>query len=110
MEIALLNQRITIQQESSKSDDVGNHNNEWSDFYNCAATISGESGSVSQADGQFLAPSDISFTIRSCKRAACVAPLSHRVLFKGNAYEITAVDHQSYKGEWIKLICKKERL
>lgn len=45
MEVALLNVRITFQKNEVISDAIGNHRNEWTDYYSCYATVSGESGS-----------------------------------------------------------------
>ena len=45
MEVALLNVRITFQKNEVVSDALGNHKDEWKDYYSCYATVSGESGS-----------------------------------------------------------------
>ena len=38
MNIALLNTRITIQQQTTTVDTIGTHINTWQDYYTCAAT------------------------------------------------------------------------
>ena len=45
MDIALLNVRIIFQKNETVVDRFGNHKNEWTDYYSCHATVSGESGS-----------------------------------------------------------------
>lgn len=49
MNIALLNTRITIQQQTTTVDTIGNHINTWQDYYTCAATVSGETQSAMYA-------------------------------------------------------------
>lgn len=46
MNIALLNTRITIQQQTTTVDTIGNHINTWQDYYTCAATVSGETKDI----------------------------------------------------------------
>jgi len=44
MNIGLLNTRITVQKNEVSVDSIGNHKNVWTDWYSCAATVSGEAG------------------------------------------------------------------
>lgn len=108
MEIALLNQRILIQLRTAFTDELGNHDSQWEDYYSCAATISNESGAPNQTAGIYEDPAEIAFTIRYCKAALGIDPMLHRVVFSNQNYQILTVDHQSYKGDWIKISCKKE--
>ena len=39
MEVALLNVRITFQKNAVTKDAIGNHKNEWIDYYSCYATV-----------------------------------------------------------------------
>ena len=41
MDVAMLNERVVFQKNELVTDRIGNHTNEWNDFYSCAATISG---------------------------------------------------------------------
>ena len=51
MDVALLNRKITVQKNTVVVDAIGNHINEWVDFYSCYATISGESPNESTSAG-----------------------------------------------------------
>ena len=44
MNISNMNVRITIQKNAVVIDKIGNHTNEWQDYYTCYATVSGETG------------------------------------------------------------------
>ena len=51
MNIALLNVKISIQKNTAAVDEIGNHINEWEDFFSCFATVNGEGGSEKSAAG-----------------------------------------------------------
>lgn len=109
MEIALLNVRITFQKNSVTVDVIGNHKNEWKDFYSCYATASGESGSEKAVAGLVVEDSDLSFTIRYCKKAAGITADGFRMLFDGCIYNIVSIDHMNYKKKALKFKCEKVR-
>lgn len=84
MEIALLNVKVTFQKNSVVSDTIGNRKNVWEDYYTCHATVSGEGGQEKAAAG-------------------------FRILFGGEIYNISAVDHMNYKKKALKFRCEKAR-
>jgi SPP1 family predicted phage head-tail adaptor len=76
------------------------------------ATVSGEAGrQTSEADvaGTVADESDISFTVRWCRKAAAVDSTGYRVVFGGGLYDILAIDHMNYKKKSIKFKCRKAR-
>ena len=83
MEVALLNVRITFQKNEVISDAIGNHRNEWTDYYSCYATVSGESGSEKNVAANTLYDSDLAFTVRYCKALKGADPTKLRVMFQG---------------------------
>ncbi len=109
MDIALLNRRITLQKSETVMDGIGNHKNEWSDYYTCSATVSGESGKETAVAGTTVENTDVSFTVRYCAAVADVTEDRYRVVFGGDIYDIVGIDHLSYKHKCIKLRCKKAR-
>lgn len=109
MEIALLNVRITFQKNSVTVDAIGNHKNEWKDFYSCHATVSGEGGSEKAVAGLVVEDSDLSFTVRYCKKTAGITADGFRVLFDGSIYNIVSIDHLNYKKKALKFKCEKVR-
>ena len=112
MNIALLNMRISIQKASVTADKIGNRKNGWTDYFSCAATVSGEAsssvGSEKNAVGTTVDHSDIAFTVRWCDAVSQVDSVGYRILFNGVIYNILAVDHMSFKKKSIKFRCKKE--
>lgn len=110
MNIALLNERIVIQKKEVAVDEYGNHSNAWTDYYSCHATVSGSSESAQkEVAGQTVDDSNISFTVRFCIKVANVDITGYRVVFRGEVYDIVAVDPMNFKKKSIKLKCKKVR-
>ena len=109
MDVALLNQKILVQKSEVTVDAIGNHLNQWMDFYSCYATVSGESGQERAAAGLTVAEANIAVTVRFCKRAAEVTADGFRILFDGEIYNIAAVDHMNYKKKTLKFRCEKAR-
>ena len=109
MDIALLNVNITFHKNTVVVDAIGNHKNEWTDFYSCHATVSGEGGKEASAAGMIVDDSDVSFTVRYCGKLSEINNTEYRVLFDGEIYNILSVDHMNYKRKSIKVKCQKVR-
>lgn len=109
MDVALLNVKIIIQKNETLIDTIGNHKNTWTDFHTCFATVSGEGGSEKNLAGIIVEDSDISFTVRWCKKLNDLDITKHRVIFDGATYNLISIDHMNYKKKCLKLKCKKVR-
>lgn len=112
MDIAAMNVRITFQKNGVIVDKIGNHTNDWSDFYSCFATVSDSAGKSSAEDtaaGLIIDHSDISFTERFCKKAMAISSINFRILWNGEAYNIVKIDHLNLKKRALKLKSVKER-
>ena len=109
MEVSLLNVRITFQKNEVVSDAIGNHRNQWTDYYTCHATVSGESGSEKNVAANTLYDSDLAFTVRYCKALKDADTTKLRVVFDGELYDITFIDHMNFKNKCLKCRCRKVR-
>lgn len=112
MDVAAMNVRIMFQKNTAETDAVGNHKNVWADYYSCHATVNGEAGkqtSEAEAAGTVVDESDISFTVRWCRKASVMDFTGYRVLFGGGVYDILAIDHMNYKKKCLKFKCRKVR-
>ena len=109
MNIALLNTRITIQQQTTTVDTIGNHINTWQDYYTCAATVSGETNGETEEAATTVDDTNACFTIRYCALVSAITNTNFRVDFDGQLYDILSVDHQNYKRKSIKPHCRKAR-
>ena len=92
MDIALLNVRITFQKNTVVVDAIGNHKNEWVDYYACHATVSGEGGSEKAVAGLIVEDSDLSFTVRFCKKAEAITTDGFCILFNREQYNIVSIE------------------
>lgn len=109
MKIGLLNTRITLQVQKTVTDRVGNRKNLWTDYFSCAATISGEGGSEAEAAGLTVENTETDFTIRYSSETAPVTSTKYRVIYQGEVYNIIQVDHMNLKKKALKLRSRKER-
>lgn len=109
MDAALLNVKIVFQKNEVVVDAIGNHKNEWADYYSCHATVSGEGGSEKAVAGLLVEDSDLAFTVRYCKKAAEVTTDGYRIKFGDALYNIASIDHMNYKKKSLKYKCEKVR-
>ncbi len=109
MDIAAMNERVMIQANTVVTDRYGNHRNSWEDYFSCYATISGENGKEQAIVGETLESTDMNVTVRYCTQTAAVRSTTHRILFRGEIYDIAAVDHMNYRKRGIRFRCRKAR-
>jgi len=112
MDIAAMNEKITIQKNVPTVDAVGNHREVWTDYHTCHATVSGEESSVSseaETAGQRVGKGKIAFTVRWCSAVAAVTSTEYRVQFRDELYDITGIDHMNFKKKSVKIMCMKAR-
>lgn len=112
MDIAAMNTRILLQENTTVVDEIGNHTNEWVDFYSCSATVSNSTGKSkveSEVGGVVVDNSDISFTVRYCKKAAMVDTSRHRIVWNGEIYNLVKIDYLNLKKRALKFKCEKVR-
>lgn len=109
MDVALLNVKIVFQKNEVVVDAIGNHTSKWVDDYSCHATVSGEGGSEKAVAGLIVEDSDLSFTVRYCRKAAEVTTDGYRVVFGAVLYNIISIDHMNYKKKALKFKCEKVR-
>ena len=109
MDVALFNRKIVVQKNSVTVDAIGNHLNEWVDFYSCHATISGESPNEGTSVGTVVDNTKADFTVRWCKAVSEITSDGYRVVYADEIYNILGIDHQNFKKKSLKLKCQKVR-
>ncbi len=109
MDIAAMNVRVTFQQNGVVMDRYGNHKNEWTEYFSCYATISGENGQEQAVVGETVESIDMNVTVRYCFETAAVTSTRFRIVFEGELYDILGIDHLSFKKHAIKFKCRKVR-
>ena len=109
MKVSLLNEKILFQKSAVVSDAIGNHKNEWEEYYSCFATIGAEGGNEKSEAGQTVDGASITFTVRCCSQLVDIVSTGFRILFRGEIYNILSVDHMNYKKKSLKFRCEKAR-
>ena len=112
LNVSLMNEKVTFQKNTVITDSIGNHKNGWEDFYICHATIGGEgmaSSKEKEEAGTIVEDVGMTETIRYCKKASEIGSTTHRIIFKGEIYDITNVDHTNFKKKCLKFSCRKVR-
>lgn len=107
MDIVLLNRRVVFQRSTVVTDEIGNRRNSWTDWYSCMATVSEESGDEERDAGQKNYTDTLSVTVRYCRKSAAVTPSEFRLVLDGRLYDITSVDHYSYRNRMLKFRCRR---
>lgn len=109
MDIALLNVKVVFQKSTVVVDAIGNHKNEWTDWYSCHATVSSESPNEDTAAGMVVDNSKMDFTVRWCRNVSEITADKYRVVYDGDIYNILGIDHMNFKKKSVKLKCQKVR-
>lgn len=105
MDIAKLNERIMIQKYVVCKDAIGNHWNEWKDYFSCSAYASTFTADEQEGSPETSEKRTITFTIRWCSEVSCLTSTQYRVLFHGDVYDIESVDPMNYGRKSMKLKC-----
>ena len=75
MVTALLNEKVSFLKNTVKTDTVGNHKNEWDEYYTCFATIGGEGMASSKEEevaGTTVEDVAMTVTVRYCAKTAAI--------------------------------------
>lgn len=104
-----MRQRIIVQKNIITKDTIGNHIEEWMDFYSCAAYANKASGREYGIAGQTVTEETLIFEVRWCKKLECLESTKFRILFNGAIYNIISVDDIQFCHAIIKIIAEKER-
>ena len=79
MNISNLNVRITFQKNAVVIDKIGNHTNEWQDYYSCYATVSGETGTEQAIVGETVENVEVCFSVRYCEKISSIISTKYRI-------------------------------
>ena len=109
MNITAMNVKITFQRNDVIIDKIGNHTNEWQNYYSCFATVSGETGNEQAVVGETVENVEVCFSVRYCKKVSEIISTKYRIIFQNEIYDIVSIDHFSYTKKFLKFKCSKAR-
>ncbi len=99
MNIAGLRVRITIQQNTTVTDQYGNHSSAWMDYFTCWATAvsSGKSAEETEHAATTQEADRLDFTVRYSSETAAVNSKHHRIMLDGRIYNILSIDEMGFR-------------
>ena len=99
MNIAGLRVRITIQKNATVTDQYGNHNSAWTDYFTCWATAvtSGHSTKEEESAGHTVEADRLDLTVRYSSETAAVNSKEYRIMLSGKIYNILSIDEMGFK-------------
>ena len=109
MNIAAMNVRICFQKSSVVTDEIGNHTNEWADYFSCYATVSDKTADEADTAGQTVTSARMDFTVRYCSETAAVTSTGFRIMLGSRIYNIRSIDNMAFKNKSLKMHGELER-
>lgn len=91
MEIGRLNQRITILENSTRVDNIGNHKSWWDEAFSCWAAVSVKSSAENADNGTTKEILSLEFTVRQTPDTMRINPTTHKISFRGLTYNIDSI-------------------
>lgn len=100
MEIGKLNQRITILEHRTVTDEIGNHITKWEENFSLWASVTSKSVTETTDAGVTKEVQKLEFLIRQSPASLNLGSTAFRILFRNNIYDITGItpyyDYNSY--------------
>lgn len=100
MEFAKLNQRIIIQENSTKTDSVGNHMAQWEEILTLWAMVISQRSTETENAGITKEVRTIKFKVRQCPQLLTLNSTNCRLIFSGQTCNINSVlpdyEHNGY--------------
>jgi SPP1 family predicted phage head-tail adaptor len=103
VEIGNLNQRIVLEKPIVHVDEVGNHRNEWKEYFRCWSYVTVNSSSEETGAGVTSDKQTLVFYIRESKATRNVISTSHRIIFRGTIFDIDSVEYDFNRKDYIKI-------
>ena len=99
MNIARLNERVVIQENTVNVDRVGNHINTWTDYFSCWATAvaSGKSAEETANAGTTQEADRLDITVRWSSETAAVNSKRYRIVLGDRLYNIISIDDMGFR-------------
>jgi len=109
MEIGNMNQRISILENHTKIDSIGNHLNVWEEISSCWAEVrvkNLQSSSEKTTAGVTRDIRTIIFTVRQSPSLAYINSTTHKILFRNKIYNIISVQVDYAHGGYLTITCE----
>ena len=101
MEIGKLSQRITLLENRAKIDEIGNHTAQWEEVSSCWADVYITNSSEGSENGVTSEKQIIRFIIRQTFDRLRINSTTHKILFRGQIYNIISVKPNYEKRDYM---------
>lgn len=101
MEIGKLNQRITILENRTVVDEIGNHTSKWDEVFSCWAKVGVKSSAEQVNTGISREIQSVSFLVRQSSYLLSLNATTHRILFRGQTFDIVSVKPDYEKMDYL---------
>lgn len=103
MEIGKLNQRITILEQSTRVDNIGNHKAQWDEAFSCWASVSVKNSVESSDNGTTKEMQTLQFMIRQNTMTIGISTTVNRISFRGVIYDIIGISPNFEYRDYLKI-------
>lgn len=103
MEIGKLNQRITILEQSTRVDNIGNHKVQWDEAFSCWAAVSVKNSVENSDNGTTKEMQTLQFMIRQNTMTMGISTTANRISFRGVIYDITGISPNFEYCDYLKI-------
>lgn len=102
MEIGKLNQRITVLENRTVVDEIGNHTTKWEEAFSCWANVTVKSSSESDATGVTKEVQTLQFLIRQ-RQTETISTTKNRIAFQGVIYDMISMTPDFVRKDYLKI-------
>ncbi|MCM1530441.1 MAG: phage head closure protein [Alistipes sp.] len=109
MEIGKLNQRITILEQSTRVDHIGNHKAQWDELFSCWAAVSVKNSAENSDNGTTKELQTLQFMIRQNSMTMRISTTANRISFRGVIYDIVGISPNFEYRDYLKITAKARK-
>lgn len=109
MEIGKLNQRITILEQSTRVDNIGNHKAQWDELFSCWAFVSVKNSAENSDNGTTKEVQTLQFMIRQNNITMGISVAANRISFHGVIYDIIGISPNFEYRDYLKITAKARK-
>lgn len=110
MEIGKLNQRITILEQCTKIDNIGNHKAQWEEICFCWASVSVKNSAENSDNGTTKEVQTLQFMIRQNSMTMGISTTANRISFRGVMYDIIGISPNFEYRDYLKITAKARKV
>lgn len=109
MEFGKLNQRISVLENYTVIDEIGNHISKWDEVYSCWANVTVKNSNETVNTGVTRQVQSISFMVRNCMFFQNLRSTTHKILFRENVFDIQSVKFDYLRGDYVAITCEARK-